>query len=68
MNKRGGGVKCLFYPLFGQKMAEFVLFLKNIMYSQLNFELGGGTNGLMGGIKDFPRGGGGQASMGGTRV
>ena len=34
MNKRG--LKCLFYPLFGQKLAEFVLFLKTIIYSQLN--------------------------------
>ena len=26
------GVKCLFYPLFGQKLAEFVLFLTTIIY------------------------------------
>ena len=63
-NVNKNGVKWLFYPLFSQKLAEFVLFLKSIIYIYLNalepkiFEYGGGTNGLMGGIKDFPRGGG----------
>ena len=34
MNKKG--VKWLFYPFFGQKLAEFVLFLKTIIYNYIN--------------------------------
>ena len=54
-NVNKNGVKWLFYPLFSQKLAEFVLFLKSIIYIYLNarepkiFEYGGGTNGLIGG-------------------
>ena len=72
VNKRG--LKCIFYPLFGQKLAEFVLFLKTIIYSQLNahearrkiLKMGGDQWLDGGGLRIFLMGGG-QASMGGDK-